>query len=169
MICWARIMHAIVRSPQLTALLAVRLSYVKIIKTMLQANTLPALGGSDPEDGPDNDQHSQSEGAPQQLMPDASATSRDHEADGAAESSSSSALLVLRHVWLRYGAEGGPWALKGISLQCRAGETLGICGRTGAVPARCLHLPVRLHGLGSIAEDTAHCMHTGEALVASEA
>ena len=47
------------------------------------------------------------------------------------------ALLELREVWLRYDPTREPWALRGVTLECRRGQTIGICGRTGAL--RTLH------------------------------
>ena len=42
---------------------------------------------------------------------------------------------VLHDVWLQYTSTS-PWALQGVSLHCCAGQTLGICGRTGKAACR---------------------------------
>lgn len=52
-------------------------------------------------------------------------------------------LLRLRGVGFRYQGSG-PWVLKGLDLELKAGEWVGLCGRTGAGKSTLLRLLPRL-------------------------
>jgi ATP-binding cassette subfamily B protein len=40
--------------------------------------------------------------------------------------------IEFKDVWFRYGAEESPWALRGIDIKIRPGETIALVGATGA-------------------------------------
>jgi ATP-binding cassette subfamily B protein len=57
------------------------------------------------------------------------------------------ALLTLQDVGFRYGVEG-PWVLRGVNLELKAGEWVGLAGRTGAGKSSLLRLLPRLEDPG---------------------
>ncbi|MBU0552950.1 ATP-binding cassette domain-containing protein [Myxococcota bacterium] len=63
-------------------------------------------------------------------------------------------LLELEGVGLRWGPEGGPWAVAGVDLTLRAGERVGIVGGSGSgkssLARAIIHLPAPTRGRVSL-------------------